>query len=392
MGRTLEEKRNNKDNKQTKKSQEKQSHTKIIFNCFIQSIIYSVVLYLFGISTLCIGSLNSEQFAQIFPKFTDPEKMNEANVKCPEKSTHNTRTHSHEHSHIQKKISGGSKSRRGQRGGAESVTETAADKKKTLLNKKLEKINEYIFCGGISYENRYNATNDSINDPNKSGMLQNDFFKWARLYRWKLANSLTNSFWYGPFKWLTSYFKWLGMLGKTLYQNEFVKKLSTQTIEKAEKNQPSNFADKVKILGGIIAGGFLALFLIIGIFSLGVGCMFYAAFMGAIPSKNFSKGWGSLGILFNPAIWFGIMAIAPVTSTIYTALSIFGGVYFKRKVLLKLLFSNLLLLFAIFSIIFLAKLSVTGVSDTIWVAAFLAPFIAVAINYKKIVSLLQPKK
>ena len=93
MGRTLEEKRNNKDNDQRKKSQEKQSPVKIIFNCFIQSIIYSVVLYLFGISTLCIGSLNAEQFAEIFPKFTDPEKMNEADVKCPEKSTHNTSTH-----------------------------------------------------------------------------------------------------------------------------------------------------------------------------------------------------------------------------------------------------------------------------------------------------------
>ena len=314
--------------------------------------------------------------------------MNEADVKCPEKSTHNTTTHSHEHSHLQKTTRGGSNKRKRQRGGAEH----GVDKKKTLLNKKLEKMNEYIFCGGISYDNRYNATNDSINDPNKSGMLQNDFFKWARLYRWKLANSVTNSFWYGPFKWVASYFKWLGLLGNALYQNDFVKKLSVATIEKAEKNQSSDFVDKVKILGGIIAGGFLALFLIMGIFCLGVGSMFYTAFMGAIPSKNFSKGWGSLGILFNPAIWFGIIALGPITSTVYTALSIFGGMYFKRKVLLKLLFSNLLLLFAIFSIIFLAKLSVTGVSDTIWAAAFIAPFIAVAINYKKIIALLRPKK
>ena len=389
MGRTLEEKRNIKNSNQRKKSRKKQSPAKIIFNCFIQSIIYSIVLYLFGISTLCIGSLNPEQFQKIFPKFTDSEKMDENNVKCPEKSTHNTTTHSHDHSHFGKKTGGGSKTRRRQRGGAE---EAAAGVKKSLLNKKFEKMNEYIFCGGISYDNRYNATNDSINDPNKTGMLQNDFFKWARLYRWKLANSLTNSFWYGPFKWVTSYFKWLGLLGKTLYQNDFVKKLSVTTIEKAEKEQPSNFIDKAKILGGIIAGGFLALFLIIGIFCLGVGSMFYTGFKGALSSKNFLRGWGSLGILFNPAIWFGIMALGPITSTVYTVLSIFGGVYFKRKVLLKLLFSNLLLLFAMFSIIFLAKLSVTGVTDTVWVAAFIAPFIAVAINYKKILALLKSKK
>ena len=53
-----------------------------------------------------------------------------------------------------------------------------------------------------------------------------------------------------------SYFKWLGLLGNALYQNDFVKKLSVATIEKAEKNQSSDFVDKVKILGGIIAGGF----------------------------------------------------------------------------------------------------------------------------------------
>ena len=98
-------------------------------------------MYLFGISTLCIGSLNAEQFSEIFPKFTDPEKMNEADVKCPEKSTHNTTTHSHEHSHLQKTTRGGSKNRKRQRGGAEH----GVDKNKTLLNKKLEKMNEYIF-------------------------------------------------------------------------------------------------------------------------------------------------------------------------------------------------------------------------------------------------------
>ena len=50
-------------------------------------------MYLFGISTLCIGSLNtgnSQNISQIY----NPEKMNEADVKCPEKSTHNTTTHS----------------------------------------------------------------------------------------------------------------------------------------------------------------------------------------------------------------------------------------------------------------------------------------------------------
>ena len=45
MGRTLEEKRNNKDNDQGKKSQEKQSPVKIIFNCFISCIVFIRYIY-----------------------------------------------------------------------------------------------------------------------------------------------------------------------------------------------------------------------------------------------------------------------------------------------------------------------------------------------------------
>ena len=41
--------------------------------------------------------------------------------------------------------------------------------------------------------------------------------------------------------------------------------------------------------------------------------------------ENFSKGWGSLGVLFNPFIMIPAMAMGPIVSPIYAALSIFGG-------------------------------------------------------------------
>ena len=75
MGRALDGKRNNKDNEAEKKSRKKESEGKIIFNSIIQSLIYSVVIYLFGISTLCIGSLEPNEFKKIFPEFPDVEDL-----------------------------------------------------------------------------------------------------------------------------------------------------------------------------------------------------------------------------------------------------------------------------------------------------------------------------
>lgn len=387
MGRALDGKRNSKDNEAEKKSRKKENEGQIIFKSIIQSLIYSVVIYLFGISTLCIGSLDPNEFKKIFPEFPDVEKLSkDGSITCddPKLKKPQEKYALRDHTHV-----GGSKrGKRIQRGGETTKTSESGD---SVLNKKLKQANIYIAKAGKCFQNEYEMTDAAINNDESSGILNNPFFKWARLYRWTMFNSITNSFWYGPFKWMTTCFQGLGKLGNILYQNDFVTKLSKQTVQNARENK-SGLIDKFKILGGVIAGGFLAFVLIFGIFCLGLGAMFYTVYKGALPADNFSKGWGSLGVLFNPFIIIPAMAMGPIVSPIYAALSIFGGMYYRRKVLTKLLFSNLLLFFVIFCIIFLAKLAASGVSDTIWIAAFIAPFIAVGINFKRIVELFKRKK
>ena len=398
MGRRIDEKRNVQTNNKDDDKKDK-NELKIVIKCFISSFISSLILYLFGISTICIGSLDPDQFKKIFPDFKDVDEMNRENVKCPEKSSHRKLKHTHEHVHSATKQGG--KNRTPLKGGNQN---------RAWLNNKMEKLAEYLFCGAVSYDNKYyktktsiygdsvdldtsqqERTDDATDKKKKSGILNNEFFKWLRFFRWTTSNSITNSFWYGPFKWVTSYFKGLGLLGRTLYQNDIVKNFSTETVNNALQNN-STLMDKAKIVGGIFAGGVLALCLMIGVFCLGTGSMFYTAFKGAIPSENLSKGWGSLGILFNPVIWFGIMSLGFTTTTVYFFLSLVGGLFFRRKALLSLIFNNNLVFFMLFGIMFLSRLAASGASDSVWISAFCIPIIVIMINYKKIYNSLKPKK
>jgi len=381
MGRLIDQKNDEKNNKKNQdKNTSTDDETKIILQSLFSSLISAFIIYLFGISTICIGALPDEKFKKIFPKFTSVDEMLNTYPSCPEKTSRRRRnTHAHEHIHDNQ--TGGNKKIRIQAGGSESA-----------INKYMEELNKWLYCGGERFDDSFEQMERSHKEE-KKGLIPK-FLQGFMIFRWKVSNSISKSFWYGPAKWLVTYFTYLGKLGEKLYRTKFpldFQKLSLRTIEAAKTNK-TGLGDNFRIVAGILVGMVIAMVLMIGIFCLGFGSMGDTVFKGALHSENLFKGWGSLGIFFNPIILFGILGLGFASTIGYFAMSLIGGLIFQKEVLGKLVFNNLLVYFVLFYLTFVSRVAASNVSDTTWAITFVIPILAILANYKKLMRMLPGKR